>query len=117
MDETGKVIPAWYQPPLPLDKLLLPVAAPGAGDRMELDVWIVGAGPAGLACAIELARVAQREHTDVNIGVRSEEHTSELQSQSNLVCRLLLEKKKKTKSPTFTCSGWVAVFIAASVLY
>src|SRR2546427_6886577 len=29
---------------------------------------------------------------------RSEEHTSELQSQSNLVCRLLLEKKKKTKS-------------------
>src|SRR2546427_9088809 len=29
------------------------------------------------------------------IGRRSEEHTSELQSQSNLVCRLLLEKKKK----------------------
>src|SRR5688572_31209558 len=28
---------------------------------------------------------------------RSEEHTSELQSQSNLVCRLLLEKKKQTK--------------------
>src|SRR2546430_10663098 len=30
-------------------------------------------------------------------GTRSEEHTSELQSQSNLVCRLLLEKKKKIK--------------------
>src|SRR5688572_31765803 len=29
---------------------------------------------------------------------RSEEHTSELQSQSNLVCRLLLEKKKKKKN-------------------
>src|SRR5690606_35890350 len=29
------------------------------------------------------------------IGVRSEEHTSELQSRENLVCRLLLEKKKK----------------------
>src|SRR2546430_11895805 len=29
--------------------------------------------------------------------LRSEEHTSELQSQSNLVCRLLLEKKKKNK--------------------
>src|SRR2546427_5471351 len=28
-------------------------------------------------------------------GIRSEEHTSELQSQSNLVCRLLLEKKKQ----------------------
>src|SRR2546430_12140294 len=34
-------------------------------------------------------------------GVRSEEHTSELQSQSNLVCRLLLEKKKKTKVTTY----------------
>src|SRR3990167_9973269 len=35
--------------------------------------------------------------------VRSEEHTSELQSQSNLVCRLLLEKKKKTQtlSPSY----------------
>src|SRR2546430_7695550 len=31
---------------------------------------------------------------------RSEEHTSELQSQSNLVCRLLLEKKKKRSSNT-----------------
>src|SRR2546430_6863582 len=30
-----------------------------------------------------------------SIRVRSEEHTSELQSQSNLVCRLLLEKKKQ----------------------
>src|SRR2546430_13700288 len=30
-------------------------------------------------------------------GEQSEEHTSELQSQSNLVCRLLLEKKKKKK--------------------
>src|SRR2546430_10087732 len=30
-------------------------------------------------------------------GDRSEEHTSELQSQSNLVCRLLLEKKKKRR--------------------
>src|SRR5688572_31003980 len=30
---------------------------------------------------------------------RSEEHTSELQSQSNLVCRLLLEKKKKPTTP------------------
>src|SRR2546430_10211550 len=32
-----------------------------------------------------------------SIARRSEEHTSELQSQSNLVCRLLLEKKKKNK--------------------
>src|SRR2546430_12391155 len=32
---------------------------------------------------------------------RSEEHTSELQSQSNLVCRLLLEKKKTTCIPLY----------------
>src|SRR2546430_8928674 len=38
---------------------------------------------------------------------RSEEHTSELQSQSNLVCRLLLEKKKKKhrKRPNLTISA------------
>src|SRR5258708_17301536 len=35
--------------------------------------------------------------TLVNINNRSEEHTSELQSPDHLVCRLLLEKKKKTK--------------------
>src|SRR5688572_32087307 len=34
----------------------------------------------------------------VGSATRSEEHTSELQSQSNLVCRLLLEKKKKKNS-------------------
>src|SRR2546430_5367396 len=36
---------------------------------------------------------------------RSEEHTSELQSQSNLVCRLLLEKKKKSDSTTVPLSS------------
>src|SRR5688572_32693265 len=35
-----------------------------------------------------------------SVGARSEEHTSELQSQSNLVCRLLLEKKQKKKIKT-----------------
>src|SRR2546430_5281742 len=35
-----------------------------------------------------------REIHDDGLDLRSEEHTSELQSQSNLVCRLLLEKKK-----------------------
>src|SRR5260370_9880234 len=34
----------------------------------------------------------------LRLGARSEEHTSELQSHLNLVCRLLLEKKKKRKS-------------------
>src|SRR5688572_32259721 len=36
-------------------------------------------------------------HPHLTPDPRSEEHTSELQSQSNLVCRLLLEKKKKKK--------------------
>src|SRR2546430_5206762 len=37
----------------------------------------------------------EKKHSGQYIAERSEEHTSELQSQSNLVCRLLLEKKKK----------------------
>src|SRR5256886_12976727 len=37
-------------------------------------------------------------------GRRSEEHTSELQSQSNLVCRLLLEKKKTQNQPICPCA-------------
>src|SRR5256885_7616488 len=37
--------------------------------------------------------------------LRSEEHTSELQSPCNLVCRLLLEKKKKTNEPYYPCSS------------
>src|SRR5690606_31673134 len=37
-----------------------------------------------------------RIETDLRHAVRSEEHTSELQSRENLVCRLLLEKKKKS---------------------
>src|SRR5688572_31812533 len=41
-------------------------------------------------------RFVTSAHTS-SIVLRSEEHTSELQSQSNLVCRLLLEKKKKNK--------------------
>src|SRR5256886_8137166 len=42
-------------------------------------------------------RVMEKWRTDM----RSEEHTSELQSQSNLVCRLLLEKKKTKNTSTY----------------
>src|SRR5688572_32524882 len=43
-------------------------------------------------------QIAEIAGSERNVrGRRSEEHTSELQSQSNLVCRLLLEKKKKKK--------------------
>src|SRR2546427_7414385 len=44
-------------------------------------------------CRREPETKSRRQTRDVRF--RSEEHTSELQSQSNLVCRLLLEKKKK----------------------
>src|SRR5256885_11899014 len=39
-----------------------------------------------------------RQNCRLGVAPRSEEHTSELQSPCNLVCRLLLEKKKETKN-------------------
>src|SRR5438034_6861499 len=56
----------------------------------------VGLQAAGAALAY--VRATQGEA----LGHRSEEHTSELQSHSDLVCRLLLEKKKKRKQRTNT---------------
>src|SRR2546427_4651177 len=62
-------------------------AAPAAAaDGLDHDA----AGAPGLLRLEEGLGLFQRDS-------RSEEHTSELQSQSNLVCRLLLEKKKKNK--------------------
>src|SRR2546427_3333667 len=53
-------------------------------------------GIVGPDVAREEEPVATDAGVDGHVLSRSEEHTSELQSQSNLVCRLLLEKKKKT---------------------
>jgi electron-transferring-flavoprotein dehydrogenase len=63
--------PSQFQPPLPLERLILKQGAEGAGDTMELDVLFVGAGPAGLAGAIELARLAKRDPSlgELSIGV------------------------------------------------
>lgn len=55
----GSVVPAQYQPELPRDRLIL-AESPDA-EAIEMDVAIVGAGPAGLACAIELARLCQQD--------------------------------------------------------
>src|SRR2546430_9560371 len=57
----------------------------------------------GVAPVEEARRIAEA-HQSQKRRDRSEEHTSELQSQSNLVCRLLLEKKKKTQF-TAPCCG------------
>src|SRR2546427_7796235 len=62
--------------PLPVRKI------PGIGPKTEAELVRLG---------IRLVRDLKRLSRDA----RSEEHTSELQSQSNLVCRLLLEKKKQ----------------------
>src|SRR2546422_7905917 len=63
------------------------VAVEGPGDG--------GAWAAGRRCHEDLVHVVER----------SEEHTSELQSRLHLVCRLLLEKKKKIASPEQTAIG------------
>src|SRR2546430_4912411 len=47
--------------------------------------------------SIKKIRDSEMEYFFSTLFARSEEHTSELQSQSNLVCRLLLEKKKKIR--------------------
>src|SRR2546430_7466030 len=65
-----------------------------------------GTGPAGQVRAHVGRRESgvggQRHGVGGLMRRRSEEHTSELQSQSNLVCRLLLEKKKKSRT-----RGWL----------
>src|SRR5438270_11918339 len=53
---------------------------------------------ADAACTVLSAWLARPggQHRARSVGLRSEEHTSELQSQSNLVCRLLLEKNNSS---------------------
>src|SRR2546430_11923334 len=64
------------------------------------------AGRLGAASAFGVASLAASAFGAASLAAsafgaaRSEEHTSELQSQSNLVCRLLLEKKKKVEMST-----------------
>src|SRR5438477_9616881 len=61
-------------------------------------------GGCSRASGVKASGVAERARSCAGLGpqvpfVRSEEHTSELQSHVNLVCRLLLEKKKTRASP------------------
>src|SRR2546430_12063198 len=80
-----------------------------------------GRGVQDTVCVATSATIVDRENPDAarefasRFFGRSEEHTSELQSQSNLVCRLLLEKKKqhtRTRYPPVqttqcVCSAYV----------
>src|SRR5262249_56805103 len=58
-----------------------------------------------LAAAAVLRRVGLGLQLQIGLATRSEEHTSELQSLTNLVCRLLLEKKKTTATTDIDIMG------------
>src|SRR2546430_8288306 len=73
-------------------------------NRLELRSAIRNGRPLGPLLLIRGIRAGRRTPAPSVRIPRSEEHTSELQSQSNLVCRLLLEKKKTTISLTLTLS-------------
>src|SRR5206468_10201366 len=81
----------------------------GMGSTPVVSVVVMGVTGSGkTTVATELARRLGWDFTegdDHHPAQRSEEHTSELQSRSDLVCRLLLEKKKKTQilNRTHTC--------------
>src|SRR5688572_32172776 len=66
-----------------------------------------------------LTRLGDSGATDgfgLGLSVRSEEHTSELQSQSNLVCRLLLEKKNHLSKLTMSRCSIIVRFVLLRLL-
>src|SRR3712207_8408454 len=77
----------------------LPISRQGEGRRggTPRQREGVGEGREGRGKGRGTRRLSRRR------SLRSEEHTSELQSRQYLVCRLLLEKKKKHKSTRYTC--------------
>src|SRR5262245_65150003 len=66
-------------------------ASMGEGMLAELGVAMAAGG----ASAAEIVTALENRRRDLQVYLRSEEHTSELQSLRHLVCRLLLEKKNK----------------------
>src|SRR2546430_10728641 len=78
--------------------LLLLVIAPLFANGVDLLVdwlWFGQEGFRSVYLTILKSQITLSSLAGIGISERSEEHTSELQSQSNLVCRLLLEKKKE----------------------
>src|SRR2546421_5909295 len=74
--------------------------------RSELGAEVVAVHGDGSLSGIDISeRATGKTRRRESGGLRSEEHTSELQSRSDLVCRLLLEKKKKKEHSELTyCS-------------
>src|SRR2546426_3724463 len=77
-----------FRSPFDVERLVRKLAAAARGVREERSDAALDVDP-----RILFRRARGRRH-EIKL-VRSEEHTSELQSPCNLVCRLLLEKKKK----------------------
>src|SRR5690606_40411120 len=71
---------------------LMPIAWPPPGDRCSR--MIVSERGGSFVIRRPYLALAPERVSDPSSRMRSEEHTSELQSRENLVCRLLLEKKK-----------------------
>src|SRR5690242_21506960 len=68
--------------------------------RVTRDIKMGGANDAAAIHCQQRIEVAAIARAGLHLDERSEEHTSELQSHVNLVCRLLLEKKKKKPKKT-----------------
>src|SRR3712207_7206932 len=93
---TNVIVIAATNRPDVLDPALL---RPGRFDRQ---VVLPQPDISGRKAILEVHARGKPLDKSVEIEVRSEEHTSELQSRQYLVCRLLLEKKNKTIIPTLT---------------
>src|SRR5690606_40021951 len=107
----GHVLPHSYpllarrQPPLstpfPYTTLFRSAARPAFRNKRSLTLWFMSTRKKRmpLRAAFWFGKYENPDGMDVGqplpVSKRSEEHTSELQSRENLVCRLLLEKKKK----------------------
>src|SRR5256886_12355068 len=120
LEQRKRVMTAYRDAGLPLDRLMVGSGAASVADAIALTRHAAALGFAGALVlppfyykgvpddglyAYIAAIVAATSSSPISLylyhfpaqsGLRSEEHTSELQSQSNLVCRLLLEKKKHT---------------------
>src|SRR2546430_4337140 len=98
-----------------------PRTRPVIGNERLIDTWPIRGGP-----VVEKGRLYFAAGIWPFMGIflhcvdaktRSEEHTSELQSQSNIVCRLLLEKKKKTQDARIYRISMLSLAGLASVPY
>src|SRR5256886_10111009 len=90
-------------PPAALPSAMLrtwPVRLAAIAFTLSVRSFQVPATPGTCAWPPSLPSVPTSRATRVTSPERSEEHTSELQSQSNLVCRLLLEKKQQFSHPS-----------------